>query len=57
MIKGLGKEYGIPANQAGCIYDRVRLIDPRLIGEAFLGNSQPGAAQVALAFLSCVVSP
>jgi hypothetical protein len=57
MIKGLGKEYGIPAQEAGCIYDRVRVIDPRLIGEAFLGNSQPGAAQVALAFLSCVVSP
>ena len=46
---------GIEIN-GGRPYD-LRVIDPRLIGEAFLGNSQPGAAQVALAFLSCVVSP
>jgi hypothetical protein len=54
LIKGLGDQYGIAPAQAGCIYDRVRLIDPRLIGEAYLGRSEQGAAQLVLAFVSCV---
>lgn len=56
LIEGLGTQYGIPPAQAGCIYDRLRLIDPRLIGEAYLGRSEQGAAQVVLAFVSCVVA-
>jgi hypothetical protein len=54
LIRGLGDQYGIGPAQAGCIYDRVRLIDPRLIGEAYLGRSEQGAAQLLLAFVSCV---
>lgn len=56
LIEGLGTQYNIPPNQAGCIYDRLRLIDPRLIGEAYLGRSEQGAAQIVLAFVSCVVA-
>jgi hypothetical protein len=57
LIQGLGDQYGIPPKQAGCLYDRLRLIDPRLIGEAYLGRSEQGAAQLALAFVTCVVAP
>lgn len=57
VIIGLGEQYDIPPAQAGCLYDRMRLIDPRLIGEAYLGRSEQGAAQVMLAFISCATVP
>jgi hypothetical protein len=56
MIESLGKEYGIAPAQAGCIYDRVRVIDPRLLGEAYLGRSEQGAAQLAFALIGCVIA-
>jgi len=56
LIEGLGEQYGISAGQAGCLYEKLRLIDPRLIGEAYLGRSEQGAAQVVLAFVACTVA-
>jgi len=57
LIRGLGEQYDVPPAQAACLYDRLRLLDPRLIGEAYLGLSEQGAAQIALAFISCAVVP
>jgi hypothetical protein len=54
VILGLGRE-GVAPAVAGCLYDKLRLIDPQLIGLAFTGEDTTAAGQVLLSIFSCVL--
>jgi len=54
VILGLSRE-GVAPAVAGCLYDKLRLIDPQLIGRAFTGDDITAAGQVLLSVLSCVI--
>ena len=49
-------EQGIVAGVANCLYDKLRSIDPRLIGLSFTGGSFTGGSQVLLASVGCVLA-
>jgi hypothetical protein len=55
VVLGLGRQ-GVPAAMAGCLYDKLRLIDPQLIGLAFTGDDVRAGGQVLLSVLGCVLS-
>lgn len=47
---------GIDAAFGGCLYDRVRLLDPQTLGRAFIGTDTTGTLQLALSVLTCVIN-
>ncbi len=55
LVAGLAAQ-GIAPGVANCIYDKLRVIDPRLIGLSFTGGSLQGGSQVLLAAAGCVLS-
>lgn len=54
VVAGLARE-GVAPAMAGCLYDRLRLIDPQLIGRAFTGDDLTAAGQVLLSVFSCIL--
>ena len=55
FVAGLAAQ-GIVPGVANCVYDKLRTIDPRLIGLSFTGGSLQGGSQVLLAAAGCVLS-
>lgn len=55
LISALGAQ-GVAATFAGCIYDRLRVLDPRLIGIAFDGSNLAATGQLLLGVLNCIVA-
>jgi hypothetical protein len=55
FVAGLAGQ-GIIPGVANCLYDKLRTIDPRLIGLSFTGGSLTGGSQVLLAAAACVLS-
>jgi hypothetical protein len=55
FVAGLAGQ-GIVPGVANCMYDKLRAIDPRLIGLSFTGGSLTGGSQVLLAAFGCVLS-
>jgi hypothetical protein len=55
FVAGLAGQ-GIIPGVANCLYDKLRTIDPRLIGLSFTGGSLTGGSQVLLAAASCVLA-
>lgn len=55
VVAGFQSE-GVAQGLAGCLYDRLRLIDPQAIGRAFIGTDPAGTLQIGLSILSCVVN-
>jgi hypothetical protein len=54
VVAGLEKQYGLSAGVSTCLYQKVKQIDPRLLGAAYQGTNLTGAAQLLLSVLSCV---
>jgi hypothetical protein len=55
FVAGLAQQ-GILPGVANCMYDKLRVIDPRLIGLSFTGGSFTGGSQVLLASVGCVLA-
>ncbi len=49
-------EGGLNRDFAGCLYDRLRLLDPQTLGRALIGTDQTGSLQLGLSILTCVVN-
>jgi hypothetical protein len=56
LVQGL-QEQGVRGDVAACLYNRLRVLDPRAIALAFSGNDLTAASQVVLSALACVISP
>lgn len=56
LVQGL-QEQGVRGDVAACLYNRLRVLDPRAIALAFTGNDLTAASQVVLSALACVISP
>jgi len=54
LISGLERQNGLSAGVSTCLYQKVRVIDPRLLGAAYAGTNLTGAAELLLAVLSCI---
>jgi hypothetical protein len=55
LVAGLMQQ-GIEVNAANCMYDKLRAIDPRLIGLAFTGGGSDGSSQVLLSIIGCAIT-
>jgi hypothetical protein len=55
LVAGLMQQ-GIEVNAANCMYDKLRTIDPRLIGLAFAGGGSDGSSQVLLSIIGCAIT-
>lgn len=55
LIAALGAQ-GVAATFAGCIYDHLRVLDPRLIGVAFDGSNLAATGQLLLGVLNCIIT-
>ncbi len=53
VVAGLVKQ-GLSPGMSACLYERVRLIDPRLLGAAYQGSNLTGAGELLLSVLSCL---
>lgn len=47
---------GLNRGFAGCLYDRLRLLDPQTLGRALIGTDQTGSLQLALSIMTCVIN-
>lgn len=47
---------GLSRDFAGCLYDRLRLLDPQTLGRAIIGTDTTGSLQLGLSILTCVVN-
>jgi hypothetical protein len=55
VVAGLGAQ-GVLPSVANCLYDKLRAIDPRLIGLSITGNNLQGGSEILLAAVGCIVS-
>jgi hypothetical protein len=55
LINGLMAD-GVNESVAGCLYDKLRTIDPRLLGLLFTGTLSGGASQALLTIVGCAIS-
>jgi len=55
VILGLARQ-GVGEQLGGCIYDKLRVINPQLIGLAFGGTDISAAGQILLALFGCVLT-
>ena len=56
FILGLNRQ-GVGTPLAGCLYEKLRLVDPQLIAIAFAGTDLTAVSQISLAVLGCVLNP
>ena len=54
LISGLMRD-GVAEPVAGCMYDKLRLIDPGLLSLAFTGQSLAGGSQLLLTIIGCTL--
>ncbi len=55
LVAGLMGE-GVNENAAGCLYDKLRTIQPAVLGQLFSGNWSGGGSEALLAVVGCAIT-